>query len=146
QGARSAVVAIVPVATDGAELRIAGICSGTLVTINDIATSAHCFVQPALQLGDRLAGFVALVGGADGDVIPIVNASVHPRYNGAVGSRFDFAMATLAEVPEPPIGPVPVLLGRSIEIGSKVTAFGYGTNNDGEVGVLKAADFRIDLI
>src|SRR5690606_1550914 len=46
QAARSPVVVIVPIASDGERFLPGGFCSGALVTVNDILTSAHCFVDP----------------------------------------------------------------------------------------------------
>lgn len=146
QSARSPVVAIVPVARDGEQLAGVGICSGTLVTVDDILTSAHCFTDPAIQLGDTLAAFVVFVGGANGEARVITNLAVHPDYNGVAGSRFDIAMATLDQIPSPPIGPVPVLLSELSLPDQRASTFGYGTNSQGEVGELRSAEITINDI
>src|SRR5690606_5732996 len=102
QAARSPVVAIVPIASDGERFLPGGFCSGALVTVNDILTSAHCFVDPIQrgeELGRRVVAFVAIVGGSGGEALPIVKAAIHPSYDGQVTSRFDVAMATISKVP-----------------------------------------------
>ena len=144
QVARTAVVAIFPIASDGEQLGIAGICTGTLVTVDNILTSAHCFVDPVLSFGEAIVGFVALVGGQDGEVIAFSDARIHPLYTGAVGSQFDVAMATLSRVPSPQIGPVPILSSQTTAPGQEFSVFGYGTNNRGQVGELKSAEFVIE--
>ncbi len=149
QEARSPVVALVAVADNGERLFGFGFCTGSLVTLDDLVTSAHCFVGPIVQArnaGVTLAGFVALVGGENGEVLEIVNAAIHPQYDGQVGSRYDVAMATISKVPTPAIGPLPILLSELTLPGSEINAFGYGTNNDGEVGELKASKFTINSL
>lgn len=143
QNARSPVIALFPIAADGEQIVIAGICTGTLVTVDDILTSAHCFTEPLAQFGSQILGFVVLAGGADGEALFVTNAAVHPFYDGQAGSPFDVAMATLEKVPSPAIGPVPVLVSQASKSGQKASTFGYGTSNEGEVGVLKSAELTI---
>ncbi len=146
QTAQTPVVALIPVATDGTHLALAGICTGALVTVDDFVTSAHCFVEPARSLGNQLAGFIVVAGGDDGEVFEVRNLSIHPLYNGKDGSPFDIAMGTLDRIPSPPIGPLPIITTPLTLPGDTVTAFGYGTSNTGEVGRLKAATIKIEAI
>jgi len=149
QTSRSPVVAIAPMASDGEVVFRFGTCSGALVTVDDLITSAHCFIDPLIRAdseGIEIVGFAVLVGGANGQVLPIVNAAIHPFYNGQVGSRYDIAMATLLQVPSPPIGPLPLLASELTGPGSDITAFGYGTNDQQVDDLLKAADFTISGI
>jgi len=143
QAASSPVVAIFPVAFDGQQIQIAGICTGTLVTVDDILTSAHCFTGPIAQQGNSLVDFAVVVGGVNGEVRYVVNLAIHPFYNGQAGSPYDIAMVTLDRVPTPPIGPVPILVSRLTQVGERASTFGYGTNNTGEVGTLKSAELTI---
>lgn len=146
QVARTPVVAIFPIGRSGEQLFVASICTGALVTVDDILTSAHCFRDPFLALGDALAGFVVVVGGENGEAIQISNLALHPFYDGSVGSRYDIAMATLSRVPSPRIGPLPILVSQLSLPGQEFSVFGYGTSNQGEIGVLKSAEFRIEEI
>lgn len=140
QNSRTPVIALFPITESGGQLAVAGICTATLVTVDDFLTSAHCFVDPVLENPD-LVGFVAVVGGQE---IAVVNLAIHPNYNGQVGSRYDVAMGTLQRLPNPAIGPVPLLVSQFTAVGQEASAFGYGTNNLGEVGTLKSAEFLID--
>lgn len=146
QSARSPVVLLQALGSDG---RVYGSCTAGLVTLDDYVTSAHCLLTPyvaAQKFGVSIVAMVASVGGTQGEVIYSSNFKMHPLYNGAAGSRYDIAMGTLSKVPNPPIGPLPVLISEPTIPGSKITAFGYGTNNDGQVGELKAADFKISTL
>ena len=144
QSARSPVVALFPIASNGSQVGIAGICTGSLVTVDDILTSAHCFVEPIRSQGSAIVGFAAVVGGSNGEARRITNVAIHPNYDGSVASPFDVAMATLESPPSPPIGPVPVLLSQVTKVGQRASTFGYGTDNQGEVGTLKSAELTID--
>ncbi len=146
QSARTPVVAIYAVfdTAEGPDANF--ICTGALVTVDDLITSAHCFVTSAQQFGDSLLGFGVFVGGDLGQPLAISNLAIHPFYTGATGSPFDIAMATLSEVPSPPIGPLPVLLSQPSLPGQEFSVFGYGTNNFGQVGELKSAEFVIEAI
>jgi secreted trypsin-like serine protease len=120
------------------------ICSGTLVTVDDILTSAHCFTSPFEEFGSAIVGFAVFVGGANGQLKFITNFAIHPFYNGQAGSPYDIAMATLDSIPSPAIGPVPLLLSELTEVGQRASTFGYGTNNQGEIGLLKSAELIIE--
>jgi hypothetical protein len=109
-------------------------------------TSAHCFVAPIAEFGDQIVGFAAVVGGENGEAMEVVDVQIHPLYDGTPGSPFDVAMATIERVPNPPIGPLPLLTSVQTRVGDDVTTFGYGTSNRGEIGILKAADLSIDEI
>ena len=120
-------------------------CTGTLVTLDDILTSGHCLTQ-LMEASSEVADFRVIVGGHDGQALSVVNAAIHPFYDGSTGSRYDLAMLTLAQVPTPVIGPLPLLLSEITGPGSVITAFGYGTTQDGTKGELKAATFRVTNI
>ena len=146
QDARSPVVTIYSIIKDKGEPLPFTICTGTLITVDDILTSAHCFVSPiaeARRAGKKIEGYLVLVGGVNGDAFKVTNYAIHPFYNGQAGSPFDIAMATLNEVPSPAVAPLPILLSEITNVGSDITSFGYGTNNKGEVGELKASNFKV---
>jgi secreted trypsin-like serine protease len=146
QGARTPVLALFPLASDGGQLVTAGICTASLVTVDDFVTSAHCFTEPINELGNRIVGFGVVAGGDEGERILVSSYAVHPFYDGVAGSPFDVAMGTLSRVPSPAIGPLPVLSSVGTVVGESITTFGYGTSNEGEIGVLKAAELTIDAI
>src|SRR5690606_20875159 len=100
QQARSPVVAIFAAINDGQQAFAANICTGTFITLTKILTSAHCFEGPR----DRIVGYVVRIGGNE-EAIPVARVNIHPGYRGQVGSPFDIAVATLANSPNPPIGP-----------------------------------------
>ncbi len=143
--AQTPVVAVIPVLLDGTQITIAGICTGALVTVDDVVTSAHCFADPIREYGTQNLRWAIVVGGAeDGDAIPVVNYSIHPNYDGQVGSPYDVAIATLSHLPFPEIGPLPIATSESTGVGDIITTFGYGTSNRGEIGELKAADILVE--
>jgi len=141
QHSRSSVVSVNILATDGANVFQAATCTGTFISVTSILTSAHCFTDSARDLGTRLAGFEAETG--DGDTFKLNTFHIHPLYDGAPGSPFDLALARVDRVPAPHISPVPILISESTKVGDEVVAFGYGTNNLAEIGVLKAAKMRV---
>ena len=149
QSSRSPVVQIVALVQRGNSEEQFYICSGALVSLNKVLTSAHCFVRPtelAREQGLSISGFIARVGGDQGEIIRFSQIISHPgyRYNGgAGGSPFDIAVASLSRVPNPPIGPIPLLVSEVTVPGSEITAFGYGTNDEGTDFILKAESFVV---
>lgn len=114
---QSPVIPLYALRADGS---ILGTCSGTLVTIDDVLTAAHC-----IEL-TRIPGSIGVFAYAGEKLIAIAKGSNHPSYRGSVGSPFDIAMVTLAEPVNIP--PVPLLLSNNTAVGEEVTAFGYGLN------------------
>lgn len=143
QSARTPVVALAPIVQSGGQVEYPEICSGTLITVDDVLTSAHCILGPWQRYGSNLTNFAVFAGG---EQLIVVNAAVHPFYDGTVGSPYDIAMVTLERVPNPAIGPVPILVSQLTAAGQKMSTFGYGTNNFGEVGILKSAEIVIDRL
>ena len=146
QNAQTPVVAVFPIASDGEKYAPAGICTGTLVTVDDIVTSGHCIMEPLQLYGNAIVAFVVAVGGYDGEVIPVSKIAVHPYYDSQTGSAYDIAMMTLARVPNPAIGPLPVIKSRITGAGDLATDFVYGTDSHGEIGVLRAVDVLIENV
>lgn len=146
QEARTPVLALFPISSDGTHYAPAGICTAELVTLNKFVTSAHCFVGPIVEFGRLIVGFAVVAGGSNGEVFAVVNPQLHPLYGGDVGSPFDVAMGTLDGTPSPPIGPISLLLSTPTVPSDSVTAYGYGTNNNGEVGELKAAKLTVEAV
>jgi len=138
---RSSVVAIMPFITDGVDIFPAGICTGTFVSVTSILTSAHCFTNPIRDHGNSLVGFAAVTG--DFDVFEFQTINIHPLYTGSPATPYDLALARVNRIPIPHISPVPILLSELTVVGDDTVTFGYGTNNAGELGVLKAARMKI---
>jgi hypothetical protein len=84
QASNNPVVAILPADQQGNPL---GVCTGTLVTVDDILTAAHCLEIPGT------AGVFAVVDGALRD---ISNGQINPLYSGNDGDAFDIAMLVSA--------------------------------------------------
>lgn len=116
---KSPVVPLYALSADGVPL---GTCSGTLVTLDDVLTAAHC-----IEL-TRVPGAVGVFVYADQKLIPLVRGYNHPYYNGEVASPFDIAMVTMAEPVQ--ISPVPLLLSDPSTPGERISVFGYGLNED----------------
>jgi hypothetical protein len=125
---RSPVVAIVGFAIDGTPI---GVCSATMVTVNDALTAAHCSELTSAPGG---AGVFA-----DGVFHSIVTGTNHPLYDGSTASPYDVAMITIDRVLD--IAPVPLLISDSIAVDESITIFGYGKNED-YTGIPQATDFR----
>ena len=117
----SPVVPLYAMSASGTPL---GVCSGTLVTIDDVLTAAHC-----IELS-TIPGSVGVFVYADEKLIPIVSGRNHPNYNGETGSPYDLAMVTIAEPVN--IGPVPLLLSDMSQVGEEISVFGYGLNENPE--------------
>jgi V8-like Glu-specific endopeptidase len=131
--ARTPVVKLIITMRDGRM----STCSGALVTVNDILTSAHCFRRKPEEV-------VALVGGEKGEWISVSKIAIHPSFKDQVGDPYDLAMATLNKLPNPLIGPLPILEKKKVKEGDGATAFGYGLNEEKDPYQLKSTDVKIE--
>lgn len=113
------------------------VCSGTLVTLDDILTSAHCLI-------DGVDEVVALIGGEKGEWIPVVDLQIHPKFGFAPGDPYDLAMLTLRKIPSPVVAPLPIGEKKKTKKGELATAFGYGLNEQKEQYLLKSVDVKIE--
>jgi hypothetical protein len=94
-------------------------CSGAYISPTAILTAGHCFRSRPSQV---------LVG-SQGNVRDGVRYSVHPLYDGKIGSPYDMAILI---VDRPIVGaPLPVLVSSQPMVGDEVVALGYGFDSDG---------------
>lgn len=119
----TAVVAVIPVVSDGQNLRAVGVCTGTVVTSDDVLTAAHCITDP---IRDGAEGFVVVTGDA---IYPVVRFQVNPLYRGT-GSAFDTAMVTVNQ--DMGIPAVPINVSDAVAEGEDITVYGYGRNEEGQ--------------
>ena len=130
----TAVVAIVPVISDGERLRAIGVCTGTVVTSDDILTAAHCITEPIKAGAER---FVVVTGEG---TYSVVRVQVNPLYRG-VGSAFDTAMITVDQ--DMGIPAVPINVSDVVAEGEEITVYGYGKDEEGQTLIdLGRAAFR----
>ena len=114
---------VVVLAAFDAEVNLVGVCSATMVTVDDLLTAAHCtsfWITP---------GVTDVVAYINSEIHSIVNLAVHPLWDGRVDSPYDVAMITIDKPIN--IGPVPLILSKPLAVGEQVTIYGVGkTRND----------------
>jgi V8-like Glu-specific endopeptidase len=113
----------VPVVVDGDRLIATGVCSGTVVTSDDILTAAHCVTDPVRQGAD---GFIVVTSNGQ---YQVVGYKVNPLYRGT-GSPFDVAMLTVNR--DMGIPAIPINITDPVAEGEEITVYGYGKNEDGQ--------------
>lgn len=100
------------------------LCSGTLITGNQLLTAAHCF-EPPIREAAAAVGF---------DVYQISTWITHPAFagEGAIAPS-DLAVVTLNRSVN--VSPVSIVGSRSIQPGELITVFGYGTDEKGRTAL-----------
>ena len=149
QNTRSPVVAIVPFANDGSKSVPLGLCTGALISTDAVLTAGHCVVKPPLsaaQKGMPFAGYIVFVGGPKGEKIQVKSVAVHPGYSGAVGHPNDLGILFLNQAPSPSVKPLSIVLSESADEGTKFSSYGYGVNEQGTIGELKAVQFKVSAV
>jgi secreted trypsin-like serine protease len=149
QSARSSVVAIVAFADDGSKSVPLSLCTGALISTDAVLTAGHCVVKPPLaaeQKGMTFAGYMVFVGGPKGEQIQVKSVAVHPGYSGAVGDSNDLGILFLKQAPSPSVKPLSIVLSESADKGTKLSSYGYGRNEEGTIGELKAVQFKISAV
>lgn len=118
---RSPVIAL---AAFDAGVNIIGVCSATMITVDDALTAAHCIGLWTIP------GVVEVLAYVNDDVHSIVNGAIHPLWDGQTASPYDVAMITIDKPIN--IGPVPLILSNPLSVGEKITVYGYGKTNNSE--------------
>jgi len=149
QEARSAIVMIIPMASDGSKRVPLTLCSGALISNDDVLTAAHCVTEPpriAREEGLSFIGYSVFIGGIKGEEISANKVTAHPGYSGSTTDPSDIGIITLERTPSPKVSPLPIIASDELEKGDKIVGYGYGQNEDGKVGELKALDFKVSMI
>ena len=110
-----------------------GVCSATMVTVDDALTAAHCIKLALIPNAVEVVAFV------NNEIHEIVNAAIHPYWNDEVGSPFDLAMITLDRPIN--IAPLPLFVGNQLLPDEEITVYGYGKYKAGE-DLTETTDFR----
>ena len=112
------------------------LCSGVFIGSRAILSAAHCFISPVraalIHAGELMAPAlgVSIAPGFFAD--PVTNAFFN-----------DVAILSTAELGRPVL---PILISQSLESGDTVLTFGFGLDENGSFGDLKAGDTEIEIV
>jgi secreted trypsin-like serine protease len=136
--------------SDGSE----GICSGVAVGPGEILTAAHCFagLTPLASGSDELtttvtiplpAGVSLLIGG---QVLPATEVTIPAGYrfdaqHGAIFNDIAIVHTYALNVP-----PLPIVTSRPVTTGEALLTFGFGLDENGDYGVLKAGEVLVETV
>ena len=120
-------------------------CSGVAVSLTTILTAAHCVepffndtTQPLELTVESDAALYSISGGGISDIAAV------PEYF-RTRRAYDFGFIRLS-TPLRGVAPVPILVSVPLQVGDIVTQFGYGADEYGFFGNLKAGESTITAI
>jgi len=110
-------------------------CSGTMLTQTHVLSAGHCF-PPEVR-----SAFIT----ANGRTIDGVRYFRHPGYSATNQALFrDVAILQLGANADLPT--VPLLVSSSSASGDTIKIFGFGLDENGQAGVLKSGEMRVNAV
>lgn len=116
------------------------LCSGTMITSRYVLTAAHCF-------SERPTSAAVLIGN---DPTAVTRVAVHPQFRrgetsfGVQAGFNDVAILELAS--EVNVPTLPILISRDVNAGDSLAIYGYGLDENSELGTLRGGTAPIDEV
>jgi secreted trypsin-like serine protease len=130
----SPVLALNIVSRDGK----GSLCSGTVISKLNILTAAHCFLDQNV-----LSVFVEI----SGKRIYGKKVSIHPDAKISANDKSATNDVAVIEMESNLNRPsVPLLVSRSVESGDIISIFGYGRNQNGQLGILESGQMELSIV